>query len=143
VVLVTGEPGIGKTALVTRFVETLGSDARVLWGTCDDLTIPRPLGPFRDLAVFGSSVPAEGFLAGPTFLPIPFHAPVGTEQEEEDLCGPGGQEHRCGRRTRVVPLNTCRSATDLPSSTTSGVALRRASRREVERRSGAQVAARP
>jgi DNA-binding CsgD family transcriptional regulator/tetratricopeptide (TPR) repeat protein len=49
VVLVTGEPGIGKTALVTRFVETLGGEARVLWGACDDLSVPRPLGPFRDL----------------------------------------------------------------------------------------------
>jgi len=54
VVLVTGEPGIGKTALVSRFVEILGSDARVLWGTCDDLSIPRPLGPFRDLATSAS-----------------------------------------------------------------------------------------
>jgi len=50
VVLVSGEPGIGKTALVTRFVRDLGERARVLLGTCDDLSIPRPLGPFRDLA---------------------------------------------------------------------------------------------
>lgn len=49
VVLVTGEPGIGKTALVTRFAEDHANDSRILWGTCDDLTIPRPLGPFRDL----------------------------------------------------------------------------------------------
>jgi len=49
VVLVAGEPGIGKTALVTRFAEDHADDSRILWGTCDDLTIPRPLGPFRDL----------------------------------------------------------------------------------------------
>jgi predicted ATPase len=49
VVFVTGEPGIGKTSLVTRFVRDLGADARVLFGTCDDLSIPRPLGPIRDL----------------------------------------------------------------------------------------------
>jgi predicted ATPase/DNA-binding CsgD family transcriptional regulator len=49
VVLVTGEAGIGKTALVTRFVAGLAARSRVLWGTCDDLSIPRPLGPFRDL----------------------------------------------------------------------------------------------
>jgi len=30
VVFVTGEPGIGKTALVNRFVADLGEDARVL-----------------------------------------------------------------------------------------------------------------
>lgn len=62
VVFVTGEPGIGKTALVTRFVEDLGDGARVLLGTCDDLSIPRPLGPIRDLA--GSvSEPLERALA--------------------------------------------------------------------------------
>jgi DNA-binding CsgD family transcriptional regulator/tetratricopeptide (TPR) repeat protein len=49
VVFITGEPGIGKTSLVTRFLRDLGEDARVLLGTCDDLSIPRPLGPIRDL----------------------------------------------------------------------------------------------
>jgi DNA-binding CsgD family transcriptional regulator/tetratricopeptide (TPR) repeat protein len=48
-VCVTGEPGIGKTSLVRRFLDDLGG-GRVLFGTCDDLSIPRPLGPFRDLA---------------------------------------------------------------------------------------------
>lgn len=54
VVLVTGEPGIGKTALVTRFASDHRADTRLLWGNCDDLSIPRPLGPFRDLAVSGA-----------------------------------------------------------------------------------------
>src|SRR5262245_31273025 len=49
-VFVSGEPGIGKTALVTTFVEGVGSGGRVLLGTCDDLAVPRPLGAFRDLA---------------------------------------------------------------------------------------------
>ena len=47
--LVTGEPGIGKTALVTRFLTDARPAARVLLGRCDDLSIPRPLGPIRDL----------------------------------------------------------------------------------------------
>jgi len=50
VVLVTGEPGIGKTALVTHFAESLGGGGRVWRGMCDDLSIPRPLGPLRDMA---------------------------------------------------------------------------------------------
>jgi predicted ATPase/DNA-binding CsgD family transcriptional regulator len=47
---IRGEPGIGKTALVRRFLDDLEDGARVLVGTCDDLSIARPLGPFRDLA---------------------------------------------------------------------------------------------
>ena len=54
-VSISGEPGIGKTSLVRRFAGDHG-DGRVLLGTCDDLSIPRPLGPFRDLA---GSVSAE------------------------------------------------------------------------------------
>ncbi len=50
VVLVTGEPGIGKTWLVRQFLTDLDPRTRVLLGTCDDLSIPRPLGPLRDLA---------------------------------------------------------------------------------------------
>ena len=47
---ISGEPGIGKTALVQRFLADLGDGARVLVGACDDLSIARPLGAFRDLA---------------------------------------------------------------------------------------------
>ncbi|MCZ2839763.1 ATP-binding protein [Modestobacter sp. VKM Ac-2985] len=50
VVLVTGEAGIGKTALVTYFADRHRTDARMLVGLCDDLATPRPLGPFRDLS---------------------------------------------------------------------------------------------
>ena len=41
----------------------LGAGARVLLGTCDDLSIPRPLGPIRDL-VGSVSPPLEEALAG-------------------------------------------------------------------------------
>jgi DNA-binding CsgD family transcriptional regulator/tetratricopeptide (TPR) repeat protein len=63
VVYVTGEPGIGKSSLVELFVEQLDPETRVLLGTCDDLSVPRPLGPIRDLS--GSvSAPLERALAG-------------------------------------------------------------------------------
>src|SRR5829696_5579593 len=50
VVLVSGEAGIGKTALVRAFADAARSQARVLTGVCDDLGTPRTLGPFRDMA---------------------------------------------------------------------------------------------
>jgi DNA-binding CsgD family transcriptional regulator/tetratricopeptide (TPR) repeat protein len=49
-VLIAGEAGIGKSALVHRFCEQRRGGARVLWGACDALHTPRPLGPFLDIA---------------------------------------------------------------------------------------------
>jgi DNA-binding CsgD family transcriptional regulator len=49
-VLVKGEAGIGKTALVEQFVRELRQPARCLWGACDPLFTPRPLGPLYDMA---------------------------------------------------------------------------------------------
>ena len=64
VVFVSGEPGIGKTSLVTRFARDLDPGSRVLFGTCDDLSVPRPLGPFRDLAGTVSIDLEEALAAG-------------------------------------------------------------------------------
>jgi DNA-binding CsgD family transcriptional regulator len=47
--LVAGEAGVGKTALVRAFCDGQTS-SRVLWGSCDALFTPRPLGPFVDIA---------------------------------------------------------------------------------------------
>ena len=49
-VLVSGEAGVGKTALLRRFCDGQGPTARVLWGTCDALFTPRPLGPLFEIA---------------------------------------------------------------------------------------------
>ncbi|HLJ04161.1 MAG TPA: AAA family ATPase [Solirubrobacteraceae bacterium] len=49
-VLIRGEAGIGKTALLRQFCEGLGEGTRVLWAACDPLFTPRPLGPLLDLA---------------------------------------------------------------------------------------------
>ncbi|MCL1593628.1 MAG: AAA family ATPase [Actinomycetia bacterium] len=50
VVLVRGEAGIGKSTLVTRFLDDSSDRAHVLLGACDDLLTPQPLGPIWDLA---------------------------------------------------------------------------------------------
>jgi DNA-binding CsgD family transcriptional regulator/tetratricopeptide (TPR) repeat protein len=50
VVLVAGEAGIGKSALVRRFTERPSADARFLLGACDPLLTPRALGPLHDIA---------------------------------------------------------------------------------------------
>ncbi len=60
VVLVAGEAGIGKTALLRRFCAGVDGSARVLWAGCDPLFTPRPLGPVLDLAgVIGGEVAAR------------------------------------------------------------------------------------
>ena len=50
VVLVRGEAGIGKTALLRQFCGSVGRSVRVLWAACDPLFTPRPLGPLLDIA---------------------------------------------------------------------------------------------
>jgi DNA-binding CsgD family transcriptional regulator/tetratricopeptide (TPR) repeat protein len=48
-VLVAAEAGAGKTTLLRAFAERSGP-ARILRGACEDLSIPEPLGPLRDVA---------------------------------------------------------------------------------------------
>jgi DNA-binding CsgD family transcriptional regulator len=50
VALVYGEAGIGKTSLVRAFAQASRGAARTLWGACDALFTPRPLGPLHDIA---------------------------------------------------------------------------------------------
>ncbi len=49
IVLLAGEAGIGKTALLQEFAQRR-SDVRLLWGGCDALFTPRPLAPLHDIA---------------------------------------------------------------------------------------------
>ena len=49
IVLVCGEAGMGKTALLQEFSKQQRV-ARVLWGACDALFTPRPLAPLHDIA---------------------------------------------------------------------------------------------
>ena len=49
-VLVGGEAGAGKTALLRQWCEESRGRARIVWGTCDPLLTPGPLGPLFDVA---------------------------------------------------------------------------------------------
>jgi DNA-binding CsgD family transcriptional regulator len=50
VVLIRGEAGIGKSALVREFLEAQDGAVHALFGACDDLFIPQALAPFQDMA---------------------------------------------------------------------------------------------
>lgn len=56
--LVRGEAGIGKTALIDRFVTEARDRADVVVGAWDDLLTPQPLGPFWDVGREEASVAA-------------------------------------------------------------------------------------
>ncbi len=50
VVALSGEAGVGKTALVRTFADLADDKVRVLWGACEDLATPEPLGPLQEIA---------------------------------------------------------------------------------------------
>jgi pimeloyl-ACP methyl ester carboxylesterase/DNA-binding CsgD family transcriptional regulator len=45
-----GEAGVGKSVLVRHFADRVSATARVLTGSCDPLSTPRPLGPLIDIS---------------------------------------------------------------------------------------------
>lgn len=49
-VLIEGEAGMGKTTLLHAFAERHGPRSSLLWGWCEALSTPRPLGPLQDMA---------------------------------------------------------------------------------------------
>ncbi len=49
-VVISGEAGVGKTALVKELCARRRSMVRALWGQCDPLQTPRALGPVLDIA---------------------------------------------------------------------------------------------
>ena len=48
-ILLSGEAGIGKTALVKAFCKKQADDCSIYHGACDDLFTPRPLAPLYDV----------------------------------------------------------------------------------------------
>ena len=59
VALVGGEAGVGKTSVARSFAARHEQELRVVWGACEALFTPRPLGPVLDIAQR-----LEGFDAG-------------------------------------------------------------------------------
>jgi DNA-binding CsgD family transcriptional regulator len=58
-VVLSGEAGIGKTSVLRALTARLGPEFRQLWGGCEALFTPRPLGPLQDMArALGPSVVA-------------------------------------------------------------------------------------
>jgi ATP/maltotriose-dependent transcriptional regulator MalT len=49
-VLVAGEAGVGKTALLRRFCDGRSRSVRVMWGSCAPMLTPAPLGPMFEVA---------------------------------------------------------------------------------------------
>src|SRR3954470_8075923 len=62
-VVLTGEAGAGKSALVRAFLAEHAAGATIRVGACDPLTTPRPLGPLQDMAVQGTPM-ADALLEG-------------------------------------------------------------------------------
>ena len=50
VVALTGEAGVGKSTLAQALADSVTPCARVLWGACENLATPEPLGALQDLA---------------------------------------------------------------------------------------------
>jgi DNA-binding CsgD family transcriptional regulator/tetratricopeptide (TPR) repeat protein len=85
-VLVRGEAGVGKTVLLRRFCAERNGSVRLLWGNCDPLFTPRPLGPLFALSelqdvVAGDVMPHEVVAA----LAEELRRPVPTVFVLEDL----------------------------------------------------------
>ncbi|WP_308296310.1 AAA family ATPase [Streptomyces sp. ISL-96] len=76
-VLLRGEAGVGKTAVVQALAERAPERVRVLIGQCDPLSTPRPLGPLADVAT-GLGREVEEALAagagGPAVFRLLLHA---------------------------------------------------------------------
>ena len=69
--VVTGEAGAGKTVLLQEFCARRPPDVRVLWGMCDALLTPQPLGPLHDIATERATPCAISFAATRCHTPWP------------------------------------------------------------------------
>ena len=68
VVAIGGEAGIGKTALLREFAAALEESGDCIWGMCDPLLTPRPLGPVHDIVAMLGGLGEDWDRAGGTTL---------------------------------------------------------------------------
>lgn len=57
-IIVEGEAGVGKSSVLRAATALARPTARTLWGACDALATPRPLGPLADMASRGAATTA-------------------------------------------------------------------------------------
>ena len=58
VIVLEGEAGVGKSSVLRALTRRHAAGVRVLWGACDALATPRPLGPLADMAARGATATA-------------------------------------------------------------------------------------
>jgi DNA-binding CsgD family transcriptional regulator/tetratricopeptide (TPR) repeat protein len=63
-VVLEGEAGVGKSSVLRALVAPPGHGVRVLWGACDALATPRPLGPLADMSARGAEATAARMADG-------------------------------------------------------------------------------
>jgi DNA-binding CsgD family transcriptional regulator/tetratricopeptide (TPR) repeat protein len=58
VIVLEGEAGVGKSSVLRALAARPPNGVRVLWGSCDALATPRPLGPLADMVARGATATA-------------------------------------------------------------------------------------
>lgn len=97
---IAGEAGVGKSSLLRSFTALHAKSERVLWGACDSLRTPRPLGPLLDLAPMAGPRLRSAIVDGASRESV-FAATLAVLREDD---GPRTDGPRTGDRTgnRVV-----------------------------------------
>ncbi len=107
---VAGEAGVGKSSLLRAVAARITPGATILWGACDALRTPRPLGPLLDLApTAGPALQAAVVQNAPRETrprPLPVLAPRVAGIDWSGGCAGRRRGLPLARRTAVLALAT-------------------------------------